>query len=170
MAFLSSSHPYFSPSNVYVETEARYQTKPELIFKRLAARRALSPIDEALRPMLGSEIGRQLYFVYGPYVLTQCTFCDYEEPFTYLVYGLPSILGPHFLNSVVLGIVTSRLSGGMQTARWRTMAIIAGIALAAGELWMTYSYELSQNGRATRAGEIDFFYWRKKTMRIIAIA
>ncbi|KAI9728752.1 MAG: hypothetical protein M1828_002858 [Chrysothrix sp. TS-e1954] len=60
--------------------------------------------------------------------------------------------------------------GGPDSARWRTLTIMAAATLALMELWETYGYERTLNSRATRPTDIDFFYWRMQTRRGLQFA
>lgn len=66
--------------------------------------------------------------------------------------------------------MTSALFTGQEGARWRTQATIAGIALAAAEVYMMGAYDYKQNATATKLGELDFFYWRMRLLRGISVA
>lgn len=167
---LLSTLPYFSPSNIFYQTNTRLQTSIDVIFARLSALRPLSPLDYILKSKLTTKDGRLLYFTFGPSVLTSCSFCTLSDPNTYLFYALPSILTPHLFHISVLGIVTSSMFAGSEGARWRTPATLIGVCLAAVELYMTATYNVSGNTRATRSSDIDFFYWRMRLMRGLAIA
>lgn len=111
-----------------------------------------------------------MYFLYGPLVLAGCTFCEPKEPYSYLIYAAPVLALPHLLHVAILGGVTSSLLAGPNAARWRTQATIAGVALAAADLYFHLTYDHSHNILATRPGALDFFFWRMRIYRGLAIA
>ena len=156
MAFLST---FKHPPNVFRETQSRLQTNNDLVFHRIAAQRALTPLDKALRPKLVSKEGRLLYLIYGPYVIAGCTFCKSDEPWTYLLYAAPSILLPHVFNLAIIGLVTSRYFTGPEGARWRVKFALAAIALGAAEIFTTWSSDNAANITSQHMSELNHFHW-----------
>ena len=170
VAILALVSTYFQPSNIFALTNSRLQTNPDVIFNRLAALRPLTPTEESLKSKLISKDSKLLYFTYGPSVVANCPFCISAEPTDYLIYALPSILAPHIFNAAVLALVTSLLFTGKEAARWRTPATWLALALASFEVYFTATYDITGNGRSTRTVEIDFFHWRMRLYRGLAIA
>ncbi|KAK0281114.1 hypothetical protein LTR91_000293 [Friedmanniomyces endolithicus] len=174
IAFLSTL-PFFSPSNIFRQTQSRLQTPAGVLLTRLAALRPLTAADEKLRLVLddGGLDARLLYARFGPHVLGSCPFArpgDVDAKQMYLLYALPSILAPHLLHLLALGIATSGLLSGREGARWRTVACIAGVVLGAAEVWFIANYDDKHNMRSTRVGEIDFVHWKLQVWRGLAIA
>ena len=50
------------------------------------------------------------------------------------------------------------------------MAALLGSCLAIADCYMVGAYDWKGNSRATRAEDLDFFYWRMRTIRGLAIA
>lgn len=167
---LASTLPYFSPSNVFVETNTRLQTSTDVIFNRLAGRRTLTALDEILWSKLTSKEARLVYFTYGPHVLANCSFCAPNDPVSYLYYAIPSILAPHMLHLITVGIVTSSVLFGVESARWRTHATAVSVAFAVLELWLAASFDYRINTQSTNTRDIDFFFWRMRIIRSVGIA
>ncbi|KAK7542245.1 uncharacterized protein J3D65DRAFT_613109 [Phyllosticta citribraziliensis] len=164
------SLPYFAPENVFRATSSRLQIPNGPLFVRLSSLHGLSERDELLKAKFVNLESRLLYLAYGPDVLASCPYCTSQEPSSYFYYALPSILAPHLLHLMVLGILTSSLMSGIHGARWRTPAAIAGVSLAAVEIWLLGSYNYQRNATATRLGDIEPFYWRVRTLRYLGFA
>lgn len=164
--------PNFAPENIFTRTQSRLQIPTDVLFTRLAALRptGLTPTDNLLRGKLNSLDSRLLYFKFGPDVLTECTFCNADDPTSYLYYALPSILTPHLLNLVVLALVTSGLFVGKEGAVWRTTATIGAASLALLEIYAVAAYPAQGNARATRLQDLDFFFWKMRIYRGVAVA
>ena len=113
---------------------------------------------------------RLQYLTFGPDTISNCPFCNTDDPTSYLYYALPSILAPHLFHIAILGLVTSSLFSGPEASIWRTQATVVGTALAALELYLRASYDARINARATRLSEVDFFHWRMLFYRGLAIA
>ena len=113
---------------------------------------------------------RLLYLKYGPDALATCSWCTSDDENSYILYYLPSLFAPHVVQLIALGLATSGLLFGPEAARWRSQAVIGGVALALGELWLTLAFDHRANSRATRLEEIDFFYWRMRLVRGVAMA
>ncbi|KAF2461350.1 hypothetical protein BDY21DRAFT_296496 [Lineolata rhizophorae] len=164
----------FTPENVITVTHSRLQTPTATIFNRLEFLRALTPLDHALRDKLTNLESRLLYLTYGPDVLATCPFCTSTDPRSYFYYAIPSLLFPHVLHLVVLGVVTSAPLSGSEGARLRVPATIAGVALATLELLVAGTYD----ARAANAGPAksvadggggDAFFWRARLARGLAV-
>ncbi|KAF8455919.1 hypothetical protein BGX38DRAFT_1165309 [Terfezia claveryi] len=157
---LLSTVSYFHPENILSRTRSSItRTTTEGIFQRLHSARFVS------------RAGRVLYSAYGPGPLINCTWCGVDQPFTYTIYALPSILLPHLIHTAILGVVTSteflgenNKAGGV----WRTHATCASIVLALGECLYIYVYSTVLDERA--ATEARFPYWQLLTIRGIAFA
>jgi hypothetical protein len=172
---LASTLPVCAPPNIFRQTGSRLQTPAGVLLTRLAALRPLTPSDETLRQVLdvGGLDARLLYARYGPAVLTTCTFAkpgDGDAKLLYLLYALPSLLTPHLLHLFALGIATSRSLSGKTSARWRTIASISGLVLAAAEVYFIANYDDTPNQRSTRVSEIDFIHWKLRVYRGLCIA
>jgi hypothetical protein len=116
------------------------------------------------------EKWRLIYVAYGPDVALNCPFCQANEPKSYLYYTLSGIAAPHLLHIFLLGLITSSFFSGPEGSRWRTHATIAGVALALGELYLTWNYKWEANGSKRMLSEVDFFYQRMRVWRHLAFA
>jgi hypothetical protein len=106
-------------------------------------------------------------------VLATCTFAtpgDLDAGRTFFFYAIPSLLTPHLLHLLALGITTSGLLSGKEGTRWRTVAAIAGIVLGAAEVAFIANYDNKHNARSTRLNEVDFIHWKMQIWRGLAIA
>lgn len=158
--FLLISLPFTprAPSpNIFTLTRSRLNTPTEIIFNRLARFRpgdALTPADELLRSRFTSLPARKMYLRFGPEALTDCQFCSLEHVGTYVLYYLPfNTLLPHLFNMLVVGLVTSAPFAGRDAAGWRNKFTLAGLALAALDIYIVITYDPVQYGPAiVRAG------------------
>jgi len=168
---LISTIPSFAPENIFRVTQSRLQISTDVLFTRLQSIRpkGLTAADNHLRSKINSLESRLLYFQFGPDVLTNCLFCDPEDPRSYLYYAIPAILTPHLFNLCVLAFLTSNLFVGREGAAWRTTATIGAVGLAAAELWFLSTYNHQANARATKLSEIDDFFWNMRVYRGLAI-
>jgi hypothetical protein len=172
--------PYFSPPNLFKETGSRLGLPTNLLQSRVSGLRQgnLTPLDTLFFEKMNQEPQKAnapkdlalLYAAYGPDVVTQCPFCTAPQPKSYLYYALPSIMGPHILHIFLLGLITSSFVSGSEGVRWRTYATIAGVALAGGELYLTWTYNWEANGQKRMLQEVDFFYWNMRMWRQLAFA
>lgn len=169
IAALAYTLPYFSPENVFQVTNARLQTSNEVIFTRLAAKRPLTDFDHKLKTKINSDNGRLIYCAYGPDTVADCNFCSNDQ-LAYLYYLLPSLAAPHLLHLLVLGVVTSSFLSGSEGARWRSVATLAGLALAAADLYFNLTHDINANASVTGAKDINFFFWRMRQFRGIGSA
>ena len=88
--------------------------------------------------------------------MTSCQFCSLDNAQSYLLYYLPfHTLVPHLFHLLVVGVVTSAPFAGPQAARWRTKFTVAGLVLAALDLYIIASYDPVQSASAAvRAGQV----------------
>lgn len=169
---LISSLPTFYPENIFTVTSSRIQTPNDVLFTRLAALRPqgfTTELDDTLRPRLASIDSRCLYLTYGPDVLANCPFCSSDDARSYFYYALPTLLLPHLLHLIVLGLATSTVSG-YEGNRWRTQAAIIGAVLALGDCYVVGARDWKANARTVRAEDLDHFYWRMRTIRGLILA
>ncbi|GAB7361487.1 hypothetical protein MBLNU230_g1543t1 [Neophaeotheca triangularis] len=174
LAFLSTL-PLFAPTNIFKDTQSRIQTQTSVLITRLKSIRTPTDHDDRLRTVLeaGGLDARLLYAQYGPDILADCPFAnpgDMDAATTYLFYAVPSLLAPHLLHLFALGVATSGVLAGKEGARWRTAAIIAGLVLAAAELFVVGQYDHTHNARSTRLSEVDWIYWKLQVYRGLLIA
>ncbi|KAI9674361.1 MAG: hypothetical protein M1829_003763 [Trizodia sp. TS-e1964] len=167
---LLSTLPYFAPENIYQRTSSRLQAPLNVLFSRLAGQRPLSDEDDLLKGKLVSQEGRLLYLTYGPEPLINCLYCNSDRPSSYLHYSLPSLLLPHLLHVAVLGLLTSSIFTGPLGSRWRTAFTVAGIVLAVADVSLLASYNYRGNQTALKLEHVDFFHWRMRIYRGVAIA
>jgi hypothetical protein len=113
---------------------------------------------------------RLIYAAYGPDVALNCPFCQISESKSYLYYALPAVVTPHLLHILILGLITSSFFSGPEGSRWRTHATIAGVALALGELYLTWNHKWEGNAAKRMLSEVDFFYQRMRVYRHLAFA
>ncbi|PBP18077.1 hypothetical protein BUE80_DR010966 [Diplocarpon rosae] len=172
LVFLLRTLPPFAPENIFALTQSRLQIPNDVLFTRLSALRpkGLTTADTLLRGKLNSLDSRLLFFQYGPDVLTECSFCNADDPKSYLYYALPSLLAPHLVNLVVLSLVTSGLFIGKEGALWRTTATVGAASLALLEIYFVASYQAQANARATRPEELDGFFWKMRVYRGVGLA
>lgn len=70
----------------------------------------------------------------------------------------------------MLALVTSGLFVGKEGAIWRTQATIGAVALGGLELWLVSSYNHQANSRAARLEDVEFFHWKMRIYRGVALA
>ncbi|WPG98381.1 Hypothetical protein R9X50_00117100 [Acrodontium crateriforme] len=173
IAFIST-FPIFAPANIFLQTQSRLQTSTGVLMARLAALQPLSSTDERLRVVLDSGLdARLLYLQFGPRVVTECPFVQPGDPDAariFLFYALPSLLAPHVVHLFVLGAVTSPLLSGREAASWRTLATIAGLLLAAAEVYSLATHDSRLNARSTRWTDLAFPFWTLRVWRGMGIA
>ncbi|RDL37805.1 Uncharacterized protein BP5553_05238 [Venustampulla echinocandica] len=174
LAFLLRTLPAFAPENIFQLTKSRIQIPNDVLFARLNALRpgqpGLTSSDTLLRSRINSLESRLLFFQFGPDVLTNCQFCNAEDPNTYLYYFLPALLAPHLFNICVLALVTSGLFTGKDGGLWRMSATLAGGAAILLDVWITATYSYQENARATRLEDLHPFFWRMRVYRFIGLA
>jgi hypothetical protein len=173
-AYLIKSLPIFAPENVFRLTQSRLQIPTDVLFNRFSALRpqnVLTSQDEALRAKFVNLESRLLYLQFGPATLADCPFCNSDEPKAYLYYHLPALVVPHLFNLVVIAAATSSLvTGGRETAQWRTAGTIAAVGAMLLDIYLVSVYNYQANAVATRLQEIDFFFWSMRTYRYVALA
>ncbi|UNI16114.1 hypothetical protein JDV02_002583 [Purpureocillium takamizusanense] len=183
--------PVFAPENLFAATQSRLQIPVDVLFARVAAAlrhrgssssssggggggggtmSLLSPSDEALRARFVNLESRLLYLQFGPDVLADCPFCTADEPRTYFYYALPALLAPHLANLVALAVVTSPSLTGKPGAQWRRLAVVTASVVAALDVYLVSSYNYQANARALRLSDVDFFFWRARAGRLVALA
>ena len=170
---LISTLGFFAPENIFKATQSRLQTPQEVLWSRVSAIRpnnTLTETDEALRTRMHSLDGRLLYLTYGPSVTAECPFCNSDDPLSFLWYAIPSILVPHLLNFVVLGLASSTSVAGKEGRRIRLVAVTLGILAAIIEIYAFGSYDFKLNARAIYTEDYVHFYWAMRTLRGIGIA
>ncbi|PNS19558.1 hypothetical protein CAC42_7402 [Sphaceloma murrayae] len=175
LAFLLSTLPLFSPSNIFAATSSRLQAPTGVLFTRLSNLHTLSPTEQRLRVVFekGGLEARLLYLKFGPDVLQGCTFVDHkaEDAATVLfAYALPAILTPHLIHLGVLGLTTAKGITGADGARWRTAAVVAGLAALLVEVTVVGWYDHQDNSKAKTLGELNFFYWKLRVVRGLVLA
>ena len=168
-----STIPALSPENIFVVTSSRIQTSSNVLWERFTTLRPdhrFTELDDKLRDTLQTVDGRCLYLVYGPDILGHCPFCKTDEPNSYFYYALPSLLFPHLLNFIALGLATSIVIARKEGSRWRTQASIAGIMMAVADIALYQTYDWKANSRAVKGKDLTHFYWRMRIIRGIALA
>ena len=130
----------------------------------------LTDTDKALKNRLASMDGRCLYLTYGPSVTAECTFCNSDDPQSFLYYALPAMFLPYLMNLCALGLATSSAAAGKEGSRWRTLAAIVGVVIAVMECYVVGSYDWKANARVLRPEDLDHFYWRIRVFRGVGIA
>jgi len=173
---LLSTLPFFAPTNIFTLTQSRLDIPPGVLFNRLKHIRPLSALEETLHDKFREDFqshrkdSKLLYLTFGPDIVASCPFCDPSQPNTYFYYALPSLLLPHLLHIILLGLCTSSLVSGAEGSRFRTQATIAGIGLAATEVYMLGSHDIAANATATTLPELDLFFWRLRVWRGLGVA
>lgn len=165
--------PIFAPENIFAQTQSRLQIQPEVLFNRLSTLRpdnVLTAADEALRARFVNLESKLLYLKYGPDVMAQCTFCSSDDPRIFFFYALPSIAALHLFNFFSVGMATSRPVSAGHGTPWRAPATMAAVALVAADFYILDSYNYKLNSRALRLSEVDFFHWRARACRLLALA
>lgn len=152
-------NPHAPEPNVFTLTRSRINTPTDVIFQRLSRLRSgglLTDADTLLREKLTSLGARKVYLTFGPDALTSCQYCSFDNLHTYLLYYLPvNVLRPHLIHLLILGVATSAPLSGPYGARWRTKFTIAGLALAALDLWIVATYDAVQSASiAVKAGQV----------------
>ena len=162
---LVSSCFAFSYENLIAKTGSRIQTPQNVLWERVANTRpgrVLSPLDERLKDRLASTDGRCLYLMYGPDVTGNCLFCSSDEPRTFFYYALPTILAPHLLNLIILGISTSANIAGREGTRFRTPIVLIGCVYVFAEIVTWLNYDWKSNMTVTVSANLfQFFGWAR---------
>jgi hypothetical protein len=172
-AYLVKTLPLFAPENLFTRTQSRLQIPVDVLFNRLSAIRpgnVLTASDHVLRAKFVNLESRLLYLQFGPGVLSECLFCNADEPKSYFYYALPSIIWPHLANLIVVAVMTSPSITDKHGSRWRTLFTIAAITVAALEAYIVGSYQYQANAKALRLADLDFFHWSMRNYRLVALA
>ena len=171
-SYILKTLPVFSTENIFSLTSSRLQIPTDVLFTRLSNIRptGLTPADEALRSKITSLESRLLFFQYGPDTIRDCMWCTPDNPSSYLYYALPGILTSHLFNICILALVTSGLFTGKEGAIWRRTSTYAAIGVAVIEIYYWSSFDHKSNSRATKAEELDPFFQRIRTYRLLALA
>ncbi|KAJ9354232.1 hypothetical protein DTO027B9_4858 [Paecilomyces variotii] len=142
-------NPHAPAANIFSLTRSRLNTPTEVIFTRLARHRAdnvLTEEDTLLRSKLTSMAARKAYLRFGAEPLINCQFCSPGSLQSYLLYYLPfNVLVPHLFHMLIVGLVTSAPFAGQEAARWRNTFTLAGLALAAVDLYIMATYDPVQS-------------------------
>lgn len=171
--YVAQTTPAFEPENIFVRTQSRLLTPVDVLFTRLAALRPgqmLTTRDEALRARLVNLESRLLYFQYGPEALGDCPFCNSDEPDYYFFYTVVDLLRPHFVNFVLMVLVTSSIWTDVHGSQWRTLSALAAACLAAIDIFIVKTYDHQSNSASIRLEDIDFFFWSMRCYRLVALA
>ncbi|KAJ5095226.1 hypothetical protein N7532_007517 [Penicillium argentinense] len=169
-------NPHAPEPNVFTLTRSRINTPHDVIFNRLARLRPgdmLTEADLLLKSKLTSLFARKVYLTYGPDSLTSCQFCTIDNMYSYLLYYLPfNVLLPHLIHLSVLGVATSSPIAGPECSRWRNKFTLAGLALAAFDIYIVSTFDvLHTASAAVRAGQTppSGFYYGITLMRPLAL-
>lgn len=152
-------NPHAPEPNIFTLTRSRINTPIDVIFHRLSRVRPnnlLTDADVRLREKLTSLGARKVYLTFGADALLSCQYCSFEDLNTYLLYYLPfHVLLPHLVHLLILGVATSAPFAGREAARWRTKFTLAGLALAALDIWIVVRYDaISSASPKVRAGQV----------------
>ncbi|GLI78627.1 hypothetical protein PoHVEF18_006947 [Penicillium ochrochloron] len=152
-------NPHAPEPNIFSLTRSRINTPIDVVFHRLSRLRPdsiLTDADVRLREKLTSLGARKVYLTFGPDALVSCQYCSFEDLNTYLLYYLPfHILLPHLVHLLILGVATSAPFAGREAARWRTKFTLAGLALAALDIYIVARYDaITSASPAVRAGQV----------------
>lgn len=187
--------PYAWPAiNVFSATNSRMQTPGDVIGSRLralfgdeyeTAPRSMTSgkgnLDyELLVSRLASSDGKALYAVYGTEAYAGCQWCRTDQPFSFFLYILPSIVIPHALNFFPILLVTTgnRDAFALSSAssrQWFRMAVIFGMAFLGIELYTMYQapnvpeFLLSINNSVSHE-DVPWIFWSRIKMRAWAFA
>ncbi|KAK3952180.1 hypothetical protein QBC32DRAFT_398101 [Pseudoneurospora amorphoporcata] len=159
----------YRPENIFHLTQSRLQIPVDVLFTRLASLRPPTVADSALRQKFVNLESRLLYFQFGPDVLASCPFCSSDNPKSYLYYALPGLAAPHLFNLGLIALVTSSFFAGRDGYKWRYPATMASLCIGFADIYMVSTYNHQTNARALRLTEIDFFHWRQRTLRFLAL-
>lgn len=69
----------------------------------------------------------------------------------------------------MLGLVTSVGFGGREAARWRTVAVVAGVVIAVVDLAALVAFEHGGNAGAVRLADLDAFFWKRRLLVRLAV-
>ncbi|PHH76484.1 hypothetical protein CDD80_1524 [Ophiocordyceps camponoti-rufipedis] len=146
---MAQTTPALEPENIFVRTQSRLLTPADVLFTRLAALRpgqTLTARDEALRARL---VNLENY---------------------YFFYTVVDLLRPHFVNFVLMVLVTSPIWTDVHGSQWRTLSALAAACLAAMDIFIVKTYDHQSNSASIRLEDIDFFFWSMRCYRLVALA
>lgn len=151
-------NPHAPEPNIFSLTRSRINTPTDILFARLARLRPdalLTAADTLLQSKFTSLGARKVYLTYGPDALTSCQYCSFDNLNTFLMYYLPfHVLLPHLVHLMILGLATSAPIAGRESARWRTKFTMAGLALAAIDVYIVATYDaISSASPSVRSGQ-----------------
>ncbi|KAF3040819.1 hypothetical protein E8E11_007453 [Didymella keratinophila] len=165
---LALSMSRFAPENIFVATQSHIRTETSVLFARLRHLRPLIEDDLALRSKFEVNGRNKLYYLaYGPNTLLNCAWCvttDGNDANNYLLYSLPKMVMPHIFQLAVLSLATSSLVG-TEGSRFRTHAMILGLATLIVEIWYFATYDITANKRTKFVQDIDSLHWRATFLR-----
>lgn len=172
---LLSTLSIFSPENIFLKTDSYPLTRSQILLTRLSKFNPPTESQERLVQILedGGKFAAQLYAQYGPDVLLNNPLSLPDQLNSgrwFLLYAAPSILVPHLLHLFALGAATSGFISGKEGARWRNIAIVAGLAIIGLEFYLIQTYDLAANTRGAKPREISYIHWTVRTWRGVAIA
>lgn len=168
VACLALSLSRFAPENIFIVTRSHIRTETSVLFARLRHLRPLTEDDLVLRSKFEVNGRNKLYYLaYGPDTLLKCAWCvttDGNDAHNYLLYGLSKMVMPHIFQLAVLSLATSSLLG-TEGSRFRTHAMILGLATLIVEIWYMVTYDITANKRAKFVQDIDSLHWRAAFLR-----
>jgi hypothetical protein len=114
--------------------------------------------------------GRLQYLTYGPGPLSECLNCNSDNPNSYLYYALPTLVAPHILHLIILGITTSEMFGSKEGAVWRVGATMAAALAAALDIYLLSTHDWAAARSRMMLGQLEFFHWQSRIYRGIGLA
>ncbi|KFY08850.1 hypothetical protein V492_05854 [Pseudogymnoascus sp. VKM F-4246] len=169
---LIATLPVFSEENIFTKTQSRIQIPVDVLFTRLTAIRpnGLTELDLRLREKLVSLESKLLYLKFGPDAIGNCLFCKADDRRSFYYYSMSYILTPHVFNLAVLAAVTSGMFVGEEGTMWRRFATICSVIIAVADMSYVSEYDHKLNAKATRLEDLDMFFWRSHTYRLVVLA
>ncbi|KFY37912.1 hypothetical protein V494_04589 [Pseudogymnoascus sp. VKM F-4513 (FW-928)] len=169
---LIATLPIFSEENIFTKTQSRIQIPVDVLFTRLTAIRpnGLTELDLRLREKLVSLESKLLYLKFGPDAIGNCLFCKADDRRSFYYYSMSYILTPHVFNLAVLAAVTSGMFVGEEGTMWRRFATICSVIIAVVDMSYVSEYDHKLNAKATRLEDLDMFFWRSHTYRLVVLA
>lgn len=171
---LTSTLPFFRPENIFIKTDSYPLTPGSIILTRLRKFGDPTAADEKLCQLLdeGGKHAAHLYARYGPESLNNplARPDEIDSKFWHLLYAAPSILAPHLAHLFALGVATSGFLSGKEGARWRTISILVGLAVAGLEVYLVETYDLAASMRGVQAKNVPYIHWQVSIWRGVAIA